>query len=160
MKSKILLGGLLVVMLSIIMACNPDKKEAVIDKDQIKAEIRALENNLAATFNNRDINLLDYYAEDAISYFGGQEPVAGLEEIHRHIENEILNLPEGATITFEPLEIYVADDGNHVAEIGAHQLLDSTGVILQKGHYMSFFAKKDGKYLCTRDMANSVQYEY
>jgi hypothetical protein len=44
-----------------------------------------------------------------------------------------------------------------VAEIGAHQLVDSTGMVLQKGHYFSFFAKRDGKYVCTRDMANSVQ---
>ncbi len=54
----------------------------------------------------------------------------------------------------------LADDGDHVAEIGAHKLVDSSGVILQKGHYMSFFAKRDGKYVCTRDMANSVQYGY
>jgi len=160
MKSKILLGGLLVVMLTIIMACQQDKKEVVINEDLVKEEIRALEDNLAATFNKRDINLLNYYAEDAISYFGGQEPIVGLEAIHWHIENELLDLPEGATITFEHLDIYITDDGSHVAEIGAHTLVDSTGTILQTGHYMSFFAKRDGKYLCTRDMANSVQYEY
>lgn len=154
------MGGLLAIILTLFSACNQEKQETTIDKEMIKAEIRALEYNLASTFNNRDISLLNYYAEDAISYFGGQEPVVGLEAIHQHIENELWDLPEGATITFEPLEIYVADDGNHVAEIGEHQLVDSTGAILQKGHYMSFFAKRDGKYLCTRDMANSVQYEY
>ena len=160
MKSKIITGALLVVMMTIMTACNQEKPVATIDEDMVKAEIRALEDNLAATFNNRDINLLNYYADDAVSYFGGQEPIAGLEAIHLHIENELLYLPEGATITFEPLEIYIADDGNHVAEIGAHHLLDSTGAILQRGHYMSFFAKRDGKYVCTRDMANSVQNEY
>ena len=157
MKSKVLKGALLVVMLTIFIACNQDKKEVVIDKELIKSEIRALEDNLASTFNNRDISLLNYYAEDAISYFGGQEPVVGIEAIHQHIEYELLDLPIGATITFEPLEIYITDDGSHVAEIGAHQMLDSTGVILQRGHYMSFFAKRDGRYVCTRDMANSVQ---
>ena len=72
-------------------------------------------------------------------------------------EDELMDFPEGAKISFETLEIYVTDDGNHVAEIGAHKLVDSTGAILQKGHYVSFFAKRDGKYVCTRDMANSVQ---
>ena len=156
MKNKILTGGLLAVMLTLSLACNQEKKETVADNDQIKAEIQAIEDNFAMTFNNRNADSLTYYAEDAISYFSGLEPLVGIETIHRHIENEILDLPEGAKIYFETKEIYVTDDGNHVAEIGAHKLVDSTGVILQKGHYMSFFAKRDGKYVCTRDMANSV----
>lgn len=160
MKSKILMGGLLAIILTLFIACNQEKKETAIDKDQIKAEIQAIEDNLESVFNNGDIASLSYYADDAISYFAGQDPIVGIEAIHRHIEGELFNFPEGATISFETLEIYITDDGSHVAEIGAHKLIDSTGAVLQKGHYMSFFAKRDGKYVCTRDMANSVQIEY
>jgi ketosteroid isomerase-like protein len=156
MKTKILTGGLLAVILTLSLACNQEKKETVPDNDQIKAEIQAIEDNFALIFNNRNADSITYYAEDAVSYFSGLEPLVGIETIHRHIENEILDLPEGAKIYFETKEIYVTDDGNRVAEIGAHKLVDSTGVILQRGHYVSFFAKRDGKYMCIRDMANSV----
>lgn len=156
MKSKIITGALLAVMLTIMMACNQDKNVAVVDKELIKEEIQILENNLAFVYNYRNINALTYYADDAVSYFAGQDPIVGKEAIHQYIEDELLNFPEGANLSFETLEIYVSNDGEHVVEIGAHQLIDSTGVLMQRGHYVSFFAKRDGKFLCTRDMANSV----
>lgn len=156
MKTKILMGGLLVVVLTFLFACNQEKKEVKIDKEMIKAEIQVLENNLAFVFNNGDVDALKYYADDAVSYFAGQDPIVGIEAIHSHIENELINFPEGATLSFETVEIYVSDNGEHVAEIGSHKLVDSIGIIMQRGHYMSFFAKRDGKFLCTRDMANSV----
>ena len=157
MKTRILTGGLLVIILTLFVACNQEQKKTTIDKEQIKAEIQAIEDQFELTFNNRSTESLSYYAEDAISYFAGQEPIVGIEAIHQHIEDELLDFPVGASISFETLEIYVSDDGDHVAEIGEHKLVDSTGVLLQKGHYVSFFAKRDGKYVCTRDMANSVQ---
>ena len=157
MKTKILMGGLLVVILTLSIACNQKKEETKPDKDLVKAEIQAIENKFASTFNTRNADSLTYYAEDAISYFAGQEPIEGIDAIRQHIENELMDFPEGAKISFETREIYVSDDGNIVAEIGAHQLVDSTGAVLQKGHYVSFFKKIDGKYKCTRDMANSVQ---
>jgi ketosteroid isomerase-like protein len=157
MKTKILTGGLLVVILTLLFACDQKKETTKPDKDLVKAEIQAIENRFASTFNNRSTDSLTYYAEDAVSYFAGQEPVVGLAAIKQHIENELLDFPEGAKISFETIEIYVTDDGKVVAEIGAHKLVDSTGIVLQKGHYFSFFAKRDGRYVCTRDMANSVQ---
>jgi ketosteroid isomerase-like protein len=160
MKNKILKVGFLVFILAILFACNQKKVETKPDKDQIKAEIQAIENRFASTFNNRNTDSLTYYAENAISYFAGLEPIVGLAAIRQHIENELMDFPAGAKISFETLEIYVTDDGTRVAEIGEHKLVDSTGTILQKGHYFSFFAKKDGTYYCIRDMANSVQMQY
>ena len=157
MKTRILTGGLLVIILTLFVACNQEQEKTTIDKEQVKAEIQRIEDNFALTFNNRNADSLTYYAEDAISYFSGQEPIIGIDAIHQQIEDELIDFPIGGTISFETLEIYVTDDGNHVAEIGAHKLVDSTGLLLQKGHYVSFFAKRDGKYVCTRDMANSVQ---
>jgi hypothetical protein len=63
--------------------------------------------------------------------------------------------PEGAQLINETIEIFVTDDGNNVAEVGAYKMVDSVGVILQNGHFFSFFAKRDGVYKCTRDMATS-----
>ena len=155
MKNKILVGGLLAVILTLSIACNQKPVKATIDKDQIKAEIQAIENHFASVYTSRNIDSLTYYADDAVSYFVGQKPIAGKEAIHQFIEEELMDFPEGAKIINETMEIFVTDDGNHVAEIGAYKMVDSAGVILQNGHYFSFFAKRDGKYVCTRDMATS-----
>jgi ketosteroid isomerase-like protein len=155
MKNKILRGGLLMVILALSFACNQKKAEPVIDKEQVKAEIQAIENKFAAVFTHRNIDSLTYYADDATSYFVGQEPVVGRDAIHKFIEEELRDFPEGSKMINETIEIYVTDDGNNVAEIGAYKRLDSTGTVIQNGHYFSFFAKRDGRYVCTRDMATA-----
>lgn len=142
MKNKILMGGLFMIILTLSLACNQQKAESTIDKDQIKAEIQAIEDHFALTYNNRNADSITYYAEDAISYFAGQDPIVGKTAIHQHIEEELIDFPIGAKIAFETIEIYITDDGQNVAEIGAHKLVDSTGTILQRGHYVSFFAKR------------------
>ena len=85
MKNKILIGGLLVIILTLSFACNQEKEETTIDKEQVKAEIQAIEDNFALTYNNRNADSITYYAEDAISYFAGQEPIVGKDAIHQHI---------------------------------------------------------------------------
>jgi len=157
MKNKFLTGGLLGLILTSFIGCNQKEEEIKIDKELVKTEIQAIEDQFALVFNTRNADSLSYYAEDAISYFSAQEPIVGKAAIQQHIKDELLDFPEGGKITFETLEIYITDDGNYVAEIGAHKLYDSTGTLLQKGHYTSFFRKIDGKYFCVRDMANSMQ---
>jgi len=159
MKTKISIVGIMGLVLMLSFSCNRPVEVTKPDKEKIKAEIQAIENHFAETYNNRNADSITYYAEDAVSYFPGQMPIVGKGAIHQHIQNELMDFPEGAKISFETLEIYVTADGNNVAEIGSHKLVDSTGNVLQMGHYFSFFAKRDGKYVCTRDMANSVQLE-
>ncbi len=157
MKNKFLTGLMFGFTLVSFIGCNQKEEEIKIDKEQIKAEIQSIEDDFALVFNNRNADSLSYYAEDAISYFSAQEPIVGKAAIKKHIEDELFDFPEGGKITFTTLEIYITDDGKHIAEIGEHKLVDSTGTLLQKGHYMSFFVNKDGKYFCVRDMANSMQ---
>jgi ketosteroid isomerase-like protein len=158
MRSKVLSSLLLASAIALVIACSPKKAEpvaVVIDKEQIKKEIQAIENEFAAIYTHRNVDSLTYYADDAVSYFVGQKPIVGKEAIHQFIEEELLYFPEGARIINETIEIYVSDDGDHVAEIGSYKMVDSAGVVMQNGHYMSFFVKRDGKYFCARDMATS-----
>jgi ketosteroid isomerase-like protein len=155
MKNKILQGGLLAVILTLSVACNQEKEKPAIDKEMVKAEIQEIENKFASIYTHRNTDSLTYYADDAVSYFVGQEPIVGKAAIHKFIEEELIDFPSGAKIINETLEIFVTDDGNNVAEIGAYKRLDSTGKILQTGHFFSFFAKRDGRYVCTRDMATA-----
>jgi ketosteroid isomerase-like protein len=155
MKTKILTAGLFGVILALCLSCTQNKEVKSIDKDLVKAEIQAIENQFALIYNTRNADSLTYYADDAVSYFVGQKPLVGKVAIHQFIENELKEFPIGAKISNETLEIFVTDDGNNVAEVGAYKQVDSTGKILQTGHYFSFFTKRNGKYVCTRDMANS-----
>ena len=155
MKNKILQGGLLAFILILSVACNQEKAKPVIDKEQIKAEIQAIENKFAAVYTHRNADSITYYADSAVSYFVGQEPISGKEAIHRFILEELKDFPQGAKIINEVIEVYVTGDGNNVAEIGAYKRVDSTGKIMQNGHYFSFFAKRNGQYVCTRDMATA-----
>ena len=155
MRTKILPGTLMTIILFLLLACNQEKAKPIIDKEQIKAEIQEIENKFAAVFTHRNLDSLTYYADSAVSYFVGQQPIAGKAAIHKFIEEELKEIPAGTKIINETIEIYVTGDGNNVAEIGSYKRVDSTGKVLQNGHYFSFFAKRNGKYVCTRDMATA-----
>jgi ketosteroid isomerase-like protein len=160
MKNKILIGGLLMFILTLSVACNQKKEEPTaavpaVDNEQIKAEIQAIENAFAAVYNTGNIDSLTYYADDATSYFNGKMPLVGKEAIHQSMKEELANFTEGDKISFETKEIYVANDGKHVMEIGAFKFVDSTGAKLRSGNYFSLFEKRDGQYKCVRDMGNS-----
>ena len=143
------------VIMALSLACSQKKEEKIIDKEQIKAEIQAIEDRFASAYNNRNVDSITYYADSAISYFAGEKPIVGKAAIHQHIANELLDFPHGAKVSFKTIEIYVTADGNNVAEIGEFQQVDSIGTLLHRGHYFSFFAKRNGKFVCMRDMTNS-----
>jgi ketosteroid isomerase-like protein len=159
MKNRIFIGVLLAVIVTLSSGCTQRQEKAtavaVVDKEQVKAEIQALENHFALIYNNRNADSLTYYADDAVSYFVGQKPVVGKAAIHKFIEDELLDFPKGAKMSFETVEVYVANDGKYVLEIGAYKQVDPAGQVLNSGHYFSLFEKRDGKYYCIRDMANS-----
>jgi len=64
---KILLAGITVVTL----ACNSKNQGSgvVVDKEQIKKEIQAKEDEFATTYNARELKDIGYYADDATSFF-------------------------------------------------------------------------------------------
>lgn len=159
MKNKIVMGGLLFILM-VSVACNQKKEEPIaavpaIDNEQIKTEIQAIENAFATVYNTGNIDALTYYADDATSYFNGKMPLVGKEAIHQSMKEELANFTKGDKISFETKEIYVANDGKHVMEIGAYKFVDSTGTKLRSGNYFSLFEKRDGQYKCVRDMGNS-----
>jgi ketosteroid isomerase-like protein len=158
MKSKLVKGIFLSGITAMVLSCTTKKAEpvaVVIDKEQVKKEIQAIEDKFSSVYSQRNIDSLTYYADDAVSYFVGQEPIVGKVAIHQFLEEDIKDFPIGAKLVNETLEIFVTDDGNNVAEVGEYKQIDSTGKVLQNGHYFSFFAKRNGKYVCTRDMATA-----
>ena len=162
MRNRVKYGVLFFCVMLFVESCNTKKAEPaapVIDKEQIKKEIQAIEDKFSLIYTHRNADSLTYYADDAVSYFVGQEPLVGKEAIHKFIADELLDFPEGVKIINKTLEVYVFEDGNNIGEIGEYSRVDSTGKILQRGHYFSFFAKRNGRYVCTRDMATALPLE-
>jgi ketosteroid isomerase-like protein len=153
MKNKILTGLVLFYAMSLIIACSPKKAEpVVVDKEQIKKEIQAKENEFAATYNSGEVKNIGYYAEDAISFSQNKAPLVGRAAIVEYLKTGFY---KSNKLSFITNEVYVTDEGNQVLEIGQYTLVDSTNATVNTGNYMSLFVKIDGKYMCLRDMSTS-----
>lgn len=152
-----MLKGIVLSIVSILFfACESKKVEAVaIDKEQIKNEIQAIENKMAEMFNDRTVKAEEYYAEDAISFSQNKLPLEGKTAIEKSIKEDLENFPKGYQIAFVVNEIFPSNDGIQVVEIGHYRVSDSTSTPLYTGNYIAVFEKRDGKYVCIRDMSAS-----
>ena len=159
MKKKIIHATLLMCLISLVVACNSKKVEVVeapvIDKEQIKKEIQAKENEFAEIYNTGEIRNIGYYADDAISFSQNKAPLVGKKAIVDYLKSGIEASTKGNKISFTTNEIFVSNDANQVVEIGYFKLVDSTDVAINTGNYMVIFEKRDGKYVSVREMSAS-----
>ena len=91
-----------------------------------------------------------YYSDDAISYGRNSEPTSGKAAIQAKIAEGIAKDTTGKTNVYKVVDLFA--EGNSAVEIGSWTEISPSGEELSKGHYMSYFQKKDGKYVCVRDM--------
>jgi len=159
MKKKIIHATLLMCLISLVVACNSKKVDVVeipvIDKEQIKKEIQAKENEFAEIYNTGEIRNIGYYADDAISFSQNKAPLIGRKAIVDYLTSGIEASTKGNKISFTTNEIFVSNDANQVVEIGYFKLVDSTDVAINTGNYMVIFEKRDGKYVSVREMSAS-----
>ena len=156
MKQKIIEATLLLYMTSFMIACDPKKQEPVaIDKEQIKKEIQAKENQFADLYNASEFRNIGYYADDATSFSQNTPPLVGKEAIIDYLRNGLNSSSKGNRISFVTNEVFVSSDANQVVEIGYYKLTDSTNVVINTGNYMVLFEKRDGNYVVVREMSAS-----
>jgi ketosteroid isomerase-like protein len=156
MKGKILIGVLFGCIMTLLYACNAQKEESatgVVDKEQIKKEIQAKEDEFAATYNAGILKDIGYYADDAVSFYQNRPALEGKEAIIEFLKEDLST--SSNKISFRTNEVLVSNDGNLVVEIGRFTVVDSTNTGINKGNYMSVFEKRNGKYVCVRDMSAS-----
>lgn len=153
MKNETLIG---VLLISLLFACNAEKEEPapiVVDKEQIKKEIQAKEDEFAATYNSGELKNIGYYADDATSFFQNRPPLVGKEAIIESLKSGLVS--NSNRISFRTNEVFISNDGNQVVEVGYFKVVDSANTTINTGHYMSLFEKRNGKYVCLRDMSTS-----
>jgi len=158
MKNKVIKGVLLSCAMSLIIACNTKKAEpeaAVVDKEQIKKEIQAKENEFAETYNAGEMKYIGYYADDAITFSQNNPPLVGKKAIVEYLKANIDSFSNFNKISFTTNEVFVSNDGNQVVEIGYYKVVDSTNTVVNSGNYMSLFEKRNGRYVSLRDMSAS-----
>lgn len=123
------------------------------ETDEIRSEIQALENAYAKAVNgNNTAEIMQYYAEDAVSYNSDGPPLKGKDAIRTDIRRLSTDFPESAQISFTVQEILPSADKFQVVEIGRYEIKDKAGIAFGSGNYFSLFEKRGGKYVCIRDM--------
>lgn len=158
MKTNILNSLIIICLLSLLIACNTNKTESdkvVIDKEQIKKEIQAKENEFAETYNSGVAKAIGYYADDAITFAQNREPLVGKAAIVEYLMADLNSDTKSNKISFTTNEVFISNDGNQVVEIGYYRVVDSTNTDINTGNYMVLFEKRNGKYVCVRDMSTS-----
>jgi uncharacterized protein (TIGR02246 family) len=152
MRSKFQLAILLGISVLFLSACSaPTEKTASVDTDKLKPEIQAMEDAFAAAEKAKDADkVAAYYSEDAVSYNRNEEPILGKAAIKERIANRLAKDTTGNYNVYKVVDLFA--EGNMAVEIGSWSVLNPSGVEVDKGHYMSYFQKRDGKWVCVRDM--------
>ncbi|MDO8966584.1 nuclear transport factor 2 family protein [Algoriphagus sp.] len=133
---------------------EPVVVETKPDMSAIKAEIQAIETAFAAADNARDINaILAFYSDDAVTMGPGEPMSVGKAAIQKSIEAGFAKSAAGSTVAYDVLEVF--GDGNTVTEVGKSTRKDASGKVTYTGKYMAIWEKRDGKYVCIRDIGNS-----
>ena len=123
------------------------------DPTQLKKEIQEQETAWANADNARDINALAaFYADDAISLASDKPMLVGNSAIKKDMEEALAKRPKGAKTSYEVMDVYGA--GNYATEVGKTTRMDSTGKVTSTGKYMAIWEKRNGKWICIRDIGN------
>jgi ketosteroid isomerase-like protein len=124
-----------------------------MDKEQIKKEIQARENQFAEIYNSGEVKRIGYYADDAVTFYQNMAPIRGKEERLKFFKADLNS--NSNKISFTTIEVFPSKDGTQVLEIGYYTVVDSNNTAVNTGNYMSLFEKRDGQYVCLRDMSAS-----
>jgi ketosteroid isomerase-like protein len=154
MKRKVTKGILFLSLMSLIIACNT-KPVVVVDKEQIKKEIQAKENEYADLYNAGEMKNIGYYADDATTFSQNRQPLVGKTAIIEYLKANIDSTSKSNKISFTTNEVFVSNDGNMVVEIGYYRVVDSANTAVNTGNYMVLFEKRNGNYFSVRDMSAS-----
>jgi ketosteroid isomerase-like protein len=152
MRIKLRLVALIGMAAFIFSACSSSKEETKpVDMEKLKVEIQAMEDAFSAGEKAKNVDAVAaYYADDAISYSRNKAPSVGKAAIKASIAKGIAEDTTGQVNAYKVVDLFA--EGNMVVEIGSWNTTLGNGTPKDNGHYMSFFQKRNGKYVCIRDM--------
>src|SRR5436189_3002775 len=107
-----------------MFAYNTKKEEpapVVVDKEQIKNEIQAKEDEFAALYNGAEMKSIGYYADDATVFYQNRAPLVGKQAIIEFLKSDLTGNTD--KISFKTNEVFPSNDGNQVVEIGYYKVV-------------------------------------
>jgi uncharacterized protein (TIGR02246 family) len=120
----------------------------------LKKEIQEMETAWADADNAGDVNALAaFYADDAVSLAADQPMIVGNEAIKKDLEAAMAKKPKGQKVSYEVIDVFGSD--KYVTEVGKTTRTDSEGKVTSTGKYMAVWEKRNGKWICIRDMGNN-----
>ena len=123
------------------------------DMGKAKTEIQTLETAWAAAENaDTAKTLAAFYADDAVTLSNNNPMISGKEAIIKDIEEGMAKKLKGVTVAYDVQDVF--GDETTVTEVGKISRKDSAGKVTYTGKSMAIWQKRDGKYLCIRDMSN------
>ena len=123
------------------------------DLAKIRAEIQALEIELGDATTNNDLDaLLEYYADDAISLANDAPMLVGKAAIGDYYKKDVMG--RGNTHAYQTIDVFSI--GAMVLETGKSTRTDAEGKA-STGKYMALYEKRNGYYVCIREMYNNDQ---
>ena len=151
MRQKILPVFIFLLSLSLFTSCSDSGGESKVDLEKIKPEIQKMEDAFAAAEKAKDAaGVAVYYSDDAVSYGRNIAPLVGKAAIQDAIAKRLAADTSGTDNVYKVVDLFGA--GDLLVEIGSWTEVSPAGAETGKGHYMSVFQKRDGKYICIRDM--------
>lgn len=161
---KIILPAICAATVLLFASCNQEAKSdtatdsttmesAKPDMAQVRSEITAIETQWAAAQNSKDVNaLMALYADDAVSMPDGAPMLSGKAAIQKQQEADFAKPAEYASLAFETTDVYA--QGDVATEVGKTTYKDAAGKTIGSGKYIAVFEKRDGKWLCIREIYN------
>jgi len=159
MNQRIVIASIISVMM---LSCNKDKKTdssgtttetTTVDREEVRTQIQALEDSYQESLNSKNTDgIKNFYADDARTYMYGKPVGLGKEAIIEGIQKDFATATPGTKISFSIKELLISNDGDQVVEVGGFKIADKNGNDVVTGHYFGFFEKREGKYVCVREM--------
>jgi len=123
------------------------------DMTKVKAEIQVLENSWAEADNARNANAIAaFYSDDAMDLSPNKPMCIGKAAILKDLEASMAKRIKGSTISYQIMDVF--GNENQVTEVGKTTGKDATGKVTYTGKYMAIWEKRNGEYLCVRDIGN------
>ena len=145
-----------------VTGCNTPAQKAEATTEQvaakpdmavIKTEIQAIETEWASATTAKDIDkVMSLYADDAVEMADDEPMCVGKAAIQQLLLKSMKARKAGTTVSYETMDVY--GDGNVVTEVGKTTVKDAAGKVVSTGKYMGIFEKRDGKFICIRDINN------
>ena len=130
-----------------------EQEEETIDMDALRAELQGMEDAYAKAQIAKDADaVVVYYADDASSLPPNKPTAVGKAAILALNKEQIAADTSGGTVRFEVVDVFA--EGNLAVEVGRSISTDADGTE-STGKYISVFEKRNGKWICIRDIYNN-----